>query len=92
MKALDPVLKMLFLGIIFFTGVLFVSERFFPMDGQIFQVVAGLLTGFSGAFFMGIKKELGIQEEQQPSAVSKRVQTTTIERTETPPPINPPSL
>lgn len=44
MKALDPVLKMLFLGILFFTGVLFVSERFFPMDGQIFQDVAGLVT------------------------------------------------
>lgn len=52
---LEPVLKLLAGLMIFFTAVLFVSEKFFPSDGQIFQVVSGLLTGISGAFLMRIK-------------------------------------
>jgi hypothetical protein len=40
---------------VFFCGVLIFCEHFFPMDGQIFQVIAGLLSGFSGAFFMRVK-------------------------------------
>ena len=51
----EPVLLLLFGGIVFFTLMLFVSERFFPMDGQIFQVISGLLTGFGGAFMMRVK-------------------------------------
>lgn len=46
---------LLFVGMIFFTGMLFAAEKWFPADGQMFQVVAGLLTGFSGAFFMRVK-------------------------------------
>ena len=41
----------LFLGMVFFTFVLVFVEWRFPQDAQIFQVVSGLVTGFSGAFF-----------------------------------------
>lgn len=51
----EPVIILLFIGMIFFTGMLFCAEKWFPADGQMFQVVAGLLTGFSGAFFMRVK-------------------------------------
>jgi hypothetical protein len=51
----EPVVVLLFLGMVFFTFMLFASEKWFPSDGQMFQVVAGLLSGFSGAFFMRIK-------------------------------------
>lgn len=52
---LEPVIALLFVGMIFFTAMLFAAEKWFPNDGQMFQVVAGLLTGFSGAFFMRVK-------------------------------------
>ena len=52
---IEPVVLLLFLGMIIFAGVLLGCEHFFPMDGQLFQVFAGLLTGFSGAFFMRVK-------------------------------------
>lgn len=52
---LEPVVRLLFIGMVIFAALLFVSEKFFPMDGQMFQVIAGLLTGFSGAFFMRVK-------------------------------------
>ena len=58
-EGLEPVVLLLFVGILVFTGALFLSERFFGSDGQMFQVVAGLLTGFSGAFFMRVKPREG---------------------------------
>jgi hypothetical protein len=54
-EKVEPVVLLLFLGMVIFAGLLFVSEKFFPSDGQFFQVIAGLLTGFSGAFFMRVK-------------------------------------
>ena len=53
----EPVVLLLFIGMVFFCGVLIFCEHFFPMDGQIFQVIAGLLSGFSGAFFMRVKPQ-----------------------------------
>lgn len=60
-EALDRVLILLFIGIVFFTGVLFAAELWFKDDSQLFQVVAGVLTGFTGAFFgrMKPRKEQG---------------------------------
>jgi hypothetical protein len=54
-NAIDHVLYLLFAGMVIFAIAVFLVEKFFPMDGQIFQVMAGLLTGFSGAFFTRIK-------------------------------------
>ena len=58
-----------------------------PNDGQTFQVISGLLTGFAGAFFMRIKapdkstdkstttsedtKEKGVGEEEKKSPPPK---------------------
>lgn len=58
----EPVVILLFLGMLFFTGILIFCDKFFPMDGQIFQVVASLLSGFSGAFFMRIKPKNTIED------------------------------
>lgn len=52
---IDPILWLLFLGIVFFSGMLLYVEHTFPSDGQLFVVVSGLLTSFSGAFFMRVK-------------------------------------
>lgn len=51
----DPIVWMLFGGTIFFTFVLIGVAYFFKTDGQTFQVVAGLLTGFAGALLTRIK-------------------------------------
>jgi hypothetical protein len=80
MSKIDPILKLLFIGIVFFTLVLFAAEKWFTNDGQIFQVVSGLLTGFSGAFFMGIKKDLGLPDDTASTTVSKTV-TTKVQET-----------
>lgn len=55
MTKLDPVLRLLTSLVIAFALLLFVSEHFFPMDGQIFQVMSNLLSGFGGALLMRVK-------------------------------------
>lgn len=56
------VLKLLVGSIIFFVIALFYSEHKFPNDGQIFQVIANLVSGFAGAFLMFIKNKLGVTD------------------------------
>ncbi len=63
MKRMDPILKLLLAGIVFFTVVLLYTQKWFPDDGQTFQVVAGLLTSFGGAFLAFARKELGVPDE-----------------------------
>ena len=54
-EPIEPIMYMLFGGMVFFTAILIGIEVWFKDDGQVFQVVAGLLTGFSGAFFGRLK-------------------------------------
>lgn len=63
---LEPVILLLFIGMVFFTAMLFTAEHYFPMDGQMFQVIAGLLTGFSGAFFMRVKPKSAANSNDDP--------------------------
>lgn len=51
----EPVMYLLALLILFFTAVLIGVEYFFRDDAQVFQVVATVLTGFTGAFLGRIK-------------------------------------
>lgn len=74
MKRIDPVLLLLVYGMIFFTIVLIGVEHFFPNDGQVFQVISGLITAFSGAFFLRVKPQTP-QEEKDPA--SKLTETVT---------------
>lgn len=78
MKRIDPVLLLLMFGLIFFTGILIFVEHFFPSDGQVFQVVSGVLTAFSGAFFMRVKPQTP-QEEKSPDSKLTETQVTKIE-------------
>lgn len=55
LKQLDHVLYLLAAMVIFFTVLLFVSAKFLTNDGQTFQVVSGLLTGFAGALLGRVK-------------------------------------
>lgn len=55
MREIDPVLKLLMFGVVFFTFVLIFVEWRFKDDGQIFQTFAGLLAGFGGALLLRVK-------------------------------------
>lgn len=54
-KDIDALDKLLFFGIIFFVFILIYLARFEANDGQTFQVISGLITGFAGAFFGRMK-------------------------------------
>ena len=54
---IDGVLMLLFASMVFFTAALLWVEHFFPNDAQMFQVIAGLVTTSSGAFFGLITKK-----------------------------------
>jgi len=54
-ERIDRVLYLLFAGMVFFSIMLLYVEHFFKDDGQLFQVVSGLITGFAGAFFTRLK-------------------------------------
>ncbi len=51
LKDIEAVDKMLMCGIFFFAMLLIAISKWSPGDGQTFQVISGLLTGFSAAFF-----------------------------------------
>lgn len=54
-KDLDPNVRLLFIGTVFFAVILVFVDWLFKGEGQVFQVIAGLLTGFSGALLAMIK-------------------------------------
>lgn len=79
MKNVDQ--RVLILGaLIFFTLLLFVSEIWFKDDSQFFQVLAGLVANFSGAF---LKDLMGSKDGGTTPAVSA-TKTTTVEEAHTP--------
>lgn len=73
---IDALDKLLFFGIIFFVFILIYLARFEANDGQTFQVISGLITGFAGAFFGRMK----------PKADTKTPDTTTTTAIVTPTP------
>lgn len=80
MRTLDPKLILLSLMVFFFTIALFYCEHVFPNDGQIFQVVATLLSGFAGILLSDLRKVLGIADPDSPNTVTTAA-TTTMSRT-----------
>jgi hypothetical protein len=70
---IEPVVLLLFTGMLVFTVVVMACEKFYPMDGQLFQVFAGLLTGFSGAFFMRVKPKNSDSADTTPTHTTTTV-------------------
>jgi hypothetical protein len=54
---------------LFFTGIVLFCAYIWPSDGQVFQVMTGLLTAFSGAFFMRIKPR-GVAQSDNPATTN----------------------
>ena len=70
-----PVVLLLMLGRLVFSAIVLACEHFCPLGGQVFQVYAGLLTGFSGAFFMRVKPKNADTEPPTPTHT-----TTTVDQ------------
>lgn len=72
----EPIVLLPFGAMVFFTGCLFAAEKWFNSDGQIFQVISGLLTGIAGAFLMRVKPS----NAEKPPAIEDpaRASVTTI--------------
>ena len=51
---IEPVVLLLTILLIFFTGTLFLAEWWFKADGQFYQTIAGLVTGIGGALLLRI--------------------------------------
>jgi hypothetical protein len=51
----EPIVLLLVALVIFFTVILIGVARMMSSDGQTFQIIAGLVTGFSGALLMRVK-------------------------------------
>ena len=71
----DKILYLLFAGIVIFSILLIFVEKFFMSDGQMFQVMAGVLTAFSGAFFGRINPS----QKSVDSGIATVVTTNTLE-------------
>lgn len=71
---IEPILILLFVAMVFFTGCVFAAEHFYPNDGQMFQVVSNLLSGISGAFLMRVKPP----EKTPPTVQDPATTSTTV--------------
>lgn len=81
MKDLDPVLKLLTGLIVFFAVVVILLAKFLSDDGQTFQVMGNVLSGFVGALLMRVKTDTG--PDPAPPGTSKK--TVTVEQASSPP-------
>lgn len=54
---IEPVVKLLAALIVFLLLVLVAVSKWSPNDGQTFQVISSLLTGFAGALLMRVKPD-----------------------------------
>lgn len=52
---IEPIVLLLVGLVLFFTCILVWVAKFMSSDGQTFQIIAGLVTGFSGALLMRVK-------------------------------------
>ena len=51
---IDPVALLLFYAVLIFAAMLIFVDWMFHEDGQIFQAIAGVMTGLTGAFLKHI--------------------------------------
>jgi hypothetical protein len=54
-ERIEPITLLMFAAVVFFTLLLIAVSKWSPEDGQTFQVISGLLTGFGGAFLGRVK-------------------------------------
>lgn len=55
LNGLEPIDKALIAGIVYFSLLVVLISKWSPNDGQTFQLIGGLATGFAAAFLARIK-------------------------------------
>src|SRR4051812_44212317 len=71
---LEPVLVLLFVGILIFAATLIAVDILLPKEGEVFTTMAALLSGFSGAFFGRINPTTPAkQDPQNPLGLNAKV-------------------
>lgn len=75
---IEAVVGLLFVGVMIGLVFLFVAERWFPNDGQIFQVVSGVVTTFLGALAAKIDPRKATGTTGTTVDHSQSVSTTTV--------------
>lgn len=78
---IEPVLLLLTILVLAFCGMLFAAEHWFVSDSQLFQVISGLVTGFSGALLMRVKprSERGDPGTEPDTTTTVTTPTATVE-------------
>lgn len=89
--SIEPVLYLLTLIVVFFTALLFVASYTLPNDGQTFQVISGLLTGFAGALLGRVKPADTKKSDVTMDAPGNSTTTTLETRLEPPAEPGPPA-
>ena len=80
MKKLDPVIVLLTGLLIFFTIMLFLSERFFYQDAVLFAVISGVLGNASPALCSwGLGTFLASQRHPRPARVTRVTDQHTVQ-------------
>ncbi len=87
---IEPIVLLLCSLVIFYTICLVVVAKLMSSDGQTFQIIAGLVTGFSGALLMRVKPR-GTTPDESADSVPSSVRKVENVHTETTIPPNPPS-
>lgn len=78
----EPMDRLIFVGIIFFTLLMVGESKWSPNDGQTFQAVCSCLSGFVGAFLARIKPS----EKRLPPDTTITTSTLTVTPPEAPKP------
>ncbi len=78
MSAIDPILKMLVALVVFFSLLLIGVARFMSSDGQTFQILSSLVSGFAGALLLRIKPRDASEKDPVPGT---QRETIAIEKT-----------
>lgn len=63
--SIDPILKLLAWGIVFFSVLVVVISKWSPTDGQTFQVISGVLLTLVGCFVGRIDPKSKKEEPKQ---------------------------
>jgi len=86
---IEPIVLLLCSLVIFYTICLVVVAKLMSSDGQTFQIIAGLVTGFSGALLMRVKPRGTTPDDPiDPPATVRKIENIHTETQIDPP--NPP--
>jgi hypothetical protein len=77
-NSIDPIVRLLFVGTFMSIAVMVLVDKVLHEDAQVFQVIAGLVSGLSSAMLLRIKDQ---KKEDPNSTEITKTQTSTVQVT-----------